>query len=53
MGSVTDAQLAEIARIKLPDLNTDDLEQAKLQVAGHRPLDGHHRLGLTRDGTDR
>ncbi|HXW39092.1 MAG TPA: 50S ribosomal protein L11, partial [Acidimicrobiales bacterium] len=34
VGSVTDAQLADIARIKLPDLNTDDLEQAKLQVAG-------------------
>jgi large subunit ribosomal protein L11 len=34
VGSVTDAQLADIARIKLPDLNTDDLEQAKRQVAG-------------------
>jgi large subunit ribosomal protein L11 len=34
VGTVTDAQLAEIARIKLPDLNTDDLEQAKRQVAG-------------------
>jgi large subunit ribosomal protein L11 len=34
VGTVTDAQLADIARIKLPDLNTDDIEQAKLQVAG-------------------
>jgi large subunit ribosomal protein L11 len=34
VGSVTDAQLADIARVKLPDLNTDDIEQAKLQVAG-------------------
>ena len=34
VGSVTDAQLADIARIKLRDLNTDDLEQAKRQVAG-------------------
>jgi large subunit ribosomal protein L11 len=34
VGTVTDAQLADIARIKLPDLNTDDLEQAKRQVAG-------------------
>jgi len=34
VGSVTEEQLAEIARIKLPDLNTDDLEQAKRQVAG-------------------
>jgi large subunit ribosomal protein L11 len=34
VGTVDDAQLAEIARIKLPDLNTDDLEAAKKQVAG-------------------
>ena len=34
VGTVTDAQLAEIARTKLVDLNTDDLEQAKKQVAG-------------------
>jgi large subunit ribosomal protein L11 len=34
VGSVSEAQLAEIARIKLPDLNTDDLEQAKRQIAG-------------------
>ena len=33
-GTVTDAQVAEIAEIKMPDLNTNDLEQAKLQVAG-------------------
>ena len=33
-GTVSDAQVAEIAQIKLPDLNTDDLDQAKLQVAG-------------------
>ena len=34
VASITDAQVAEIAETKLPDLNTDDLEQAKLQVAG-------------------
>jgi large subunit ribosomal protein L11 len=34
VGKVTDAQVTEIARTKLPDLNTDDLEAAKLQVAG-------------------
>ena len=34
VGTVTDAQLAEIAKVKLVDLNTDDLEMAKLQVAG-------------------
>ena len=33
-GNVTDAQVTEIATTKLPDLNTDDLEQAKRQVAG-------------------
>jgi len=33
-GSVTDAQIAEIATIKMPDLNTDNLVAAKLQVAG-------------------
>ncbi|MGE3620311.1 MAG: 50S ribosomal protein L11 [Acidimicrobiia bacterium] len=34
VGSVTDAQVAEIAKTKLPDLNANDLEAAKLQVAG-------------------
>jgi len=34
VGTVTDAQIAEIAAIKLPDLNTDDVDAAKLQVAG-------------------
>ncbi len=33
-GSITDAQVAEIAEIKMPDLNANDLEAAKLQVAG-------------------
>jgi large subunit ribosomal protein L11 len=34
VGSVTDAQIAEIAQVKLPDLNANDLDAAKLQVAG-------------------
>ncbi len=34
VAAVTDAQLTEIAKIKLQDLNTDDLEMAKRQVAG-------------------
>ena len=34
VGKVTDAQITEIARTKLPDLNTDDLEAAKKQVSG-------------------
>tara|TARA_Y100001970_G_scaffold66315_1_gene84703 strand:+ start:2159 stop:2584 length:426 start_codon:yes stop_codon:yes gene_type:complete len=33
-GSVSLAQITEIAETKLPDLNTDDIEQAKLQVTG-------------------
>ncbi|MGH9080379.1 MAG: 50S ribosomal protein L11 [Acidimicrobiales bacterium] len=34
VGTVTGAQVAEIAAVKLPDLNTDDLESAKRQVEG-------------------
>jgi large subunit ribosomal protein L11 len=33
-GTITDAQVDEIAQTKMPDLNTDDIDQAKLQVAG-------------------
>jgi large subunit ribosomal protein L11 len=33
-GTVTDAQVEEIAKIKMPDLNANDLETAKRQVAG-------------------
>ena len=33
-GTITDAQLTEIAQIKMPDLNANDLESAKAQVAG-------------------
>ena len=34
VGTITEAQLTEIAKTKLPDLNTDDIEAAKQQVAG-------------------
>lgn len=34
VGSVTKAQLKEIAEKKMPDLNTDDVEQAMKIVAG-------------------
>lgn len=34
VGTITQDQLAEIAKVKMPDLNTDDLEAAKLQIAG-------------------
>lgn len=33
-GVVTDAQVTEIARTKMPDLNANDLDAAKLQVRG-------------------
>ena len=33
-GTVTDAQVADIARTKMPDLNANDLDAAKKQVAG-------------------
>jgi large subunit ribosomal protein L11 len=33
-GTITEAQLAEVATAKLKDLNTKDLEAAKKQVAG-------------------
>ena len=34
VGTITDAQLGDIAKIKMPDLNANDLEAAKRQVAG-------------------
>jgi large subunit ribosomal protein L11 len=33
-GTITDEQLTEIAQIKMPDLNANDIEAAKAQVAG-------------------
>ena len=34
VGSITDKQLTEIAQTKMPDLNANDIEAAKRQVAG-------------------
>jgi large subunit ribosomal protein L11 len=34
IGTITQEQLTEIAKTKLVDLNTDDIEAAKKQVAG-------------------
>jgi large subunit ribosomal protein L11 len=34
VGTITDAQLTEIAQTKMPDLNAYDLDASKLQVAG-------------------
>ena len=33
-GSISEEQLTEIAQIKMPDLNANDIEAAKAQVAG-------------------
>jgi large subunit ribosomal protein L11 len=33
-GTITEAQVEEIARTKMPDLNANDIEAAKKQVAG-------------------
>jgi large subunit ribosomal protein L11 len=33
-GTISDAQITEIAQTKMPDLNANDLDAAKLQVAG-------------------
>lgn len=34
VGTISAAQVAEIAQTKLPDLNANDMDAAKLQVAG-------------------
>jgi len=34
VGSITSAQLEEIAKVKMPDLNANDLEAAKKIIAG-------------------
>lgn len=34
VGTITDEQLTEIAQTKMPDLNANDIEAAKAQVAG-------------------
>ena len=34
VSTISDSQLEEIAKTKMPDLNTDDIEMAKRQIAG-------------------
>ena len=34
VGTITDAQVEEIAKIKMPDLNANDIEAAKQQIRG-------------------
>ena len=45
IGSITDRQVAQIAEVKMPDLNANDLEAAKLQVAGTA-----RSMGITVEG---
>ena len=33
-GSVTEKDIEEVAKIKMPDLNANDMEAAKMQVRG-------------------
>ena len=40
VGTITQAQLREIAERKLADLNAHDVDQAAKIIAGHGPLDG-------------
>jgi len=45
IGKVTKAQVREIAEVKMPDLNTDDLEQAAKIIEGTA-----RQMGLTVEG---
>ena len=45
VGKVTEAQVEEIAKTKLPDLNTEDLEAAKRSIRGTA-----RSMGLTVEG---
>ncbi|MCE5387350.1 MAG: 50S ribosomal protein L11 [Acidithiobacillus sp.] len=45
VGKVTEAQVEEIAKTKLPDLNTEDLESAKRSIRGTA-----RSMGLTVEG---
>ena len=45
-GQVTMAQLREIAKRKLKDMNTDDLDAAARTIAGQRALDGSQGGGV-------
>jgi ribosomal protein L1 len=47
VGSISKAQLREIAEKKMSDLNANDIEAGREDHRGHRPLDGHHRQGLS------
>ena len=44
-GTITDAQVTEIAEIKMPDLNANDIDAAKQQVKGTARQMGVHIRG--------
>ncbi len=50
VGTITDAQLAEIATTKLADLNTSDLECSQEAGGRHGTLHGHQGRRLGQDG---
>ncbi len=52
VGSVTKAQVREIAEIKMEDLSARDIEAGMKIIRGHCSLDGHHGYGLIRRRTD-
>ena len=43
VGTITEAQVEEIAKIKMPDLNANDIEAAKQQIRGTARSHGHRR----------
>ena len=47
VGSVTAAQVREIAQVKMADLNANHDGSRREDHRGDRPLDGHHGRGLT------
>ena len=46
-GTVTSAQVRQIAETKMPDLNAIDLDGAMAAGQGHGPVDGHQGEGLS------
>ncbi len=45
-GKVTEKQILEIAKQKMPDMNAASVEAAAKTHSRHRPLDGHRRRRL-------
>ena len=46
VGTITAAQVRQIAETKMPDLNANDVDAADEDHRGHRPLDGRRGGGL-------